>query len=242
MSPDALTRMTRATAPADRRFFTGMALAIAATVVVGFAPTYYLRPQFTSAPLPLYLHVHGFVVTAWIALLLAQTVLVAARRIDVHRRLGWFGAGWAALVVVTGLIAARWSLRREVDAGFDDSALTFLTTPLFSMAVFAALMTAAVLRRRQPHTHKRLVLLATVNLLDAAIARWPLALVASGTMVYVLVDLFVAALLGYDILVRRRLEPASLWGGLLVVTGQVLRDPVGRTEAWHAFGRAFLGA
>ena len=78
----------------DRQFYTGMALAAAVVVFVGFAPTYFLRGSDQSTPLPTYLHVHGFLFTTWIALFIAQTSLVAARRTDLHRRLGWAARCW----------------------------------------------------------------------------------------------------------------------------------------------------
>jgi len=50
-------------------------------------------------------------------------------------------------------------------------------------------------------------------------------------------DLFVAALVGYDLIVRRRLEPATLWGGLFLVASQPLRMAVGGTQAWMTLAR-----
>jgi phosphatidylserine synthase len=75
----------------DRRFFTGMAIAAALTVFVGFAPTYYVRGLSEAHPLSPLVHLHGIVSTAWILLFLSQTSLVAARRTDLHRRLGIAG-------------------------------------------------------------------------------------------------------------------------------------------------------
>ena len=69
----------------DRQFYTGMAIAAAVVVVVGFSPTSLLRSSYQSAPLPTYLQIHGCLFTTWIALFIAQTSLVAARRIGVHR-------------------------------------------------------------------------------------------------------------------------------------------------------------
>jgi len=95
---------------AERAFFGGMAALIAVTILLGFARTYYLRPLVgaTSPPLsnltPL-IHVHGLLFTGWIVLLVAQTRLVAAGRIDAHRRLGIAGAVLAALMTVASSIA-----------------------------------------------------------------------------------------------------------------------------------------
>jgi hypothetical protein len=217
----------------------GMAAAMALVVFVGFAPTYYLRPRFVPEPLPLYLHVHGLVFSAWIVLLAAQSMLIATRRTAMHRRLGWMGAVLGALVVVAGTTAAVLSGRSNIEAGFDDSARTFLAVPLFSMAVFLTLVSAAIVFRGRPQAHKRLMLLATINLLDAPIARWPGA--PETAAVYVIADLFIAAIVLYDLASRRRLDASCLWGGTLVVAGQALRHVVGPTPAWHALASSLIG-
>ena len=223
----------------DRLFYTGMAIAVAVVVVVGFARTYYLRPQYLDQGLPLYLHVHGAVFTAWFALLVVQTALVATRRTPLHRSVGWTGAGLAALVVIVGVTTAIVFGRGNIEAGFGDEVRAFMTTPTFSMTCFLILVAAAIAYRARPQTHKRLMLLATINLLDAPIARWPGA--PGPTAVYVLVDLFIVAGILYDLVARRRVDPVYVWGGAIVVAGQVLRDVVGQTAAWQAFTRAFIG-
>lgn len=227
---------------ADRAFYVGMALAAVVTVFVGFSRTYFLRSQFQTEPLPLYLHLHGFVFTTWIAIFVAQTTLVAARRVDLHRRLGWAGAAVAALMVIMAVTAAILSGRRNVAAGYEDPALSFLTTPFFDIAVFLILTTAAIRYRRKPETHKRLMLLASINILDAAVSRWPLTIINTSPWAYFLVtDVFVVAAVGYDLASRRRIHPAYVWGGLLMLVGQFTRDLVGHTAAWHAIARLLIG-
>ena len=226
----------------DRAFYGGMAVAAGVTVFVGFSRTYFLRPHFQAQPLPLYLHIHGLVFTAWIAVFVAQTALIAARRVDIHRRLGWAGVAVAALMVIMAVTAAILSGRRDVAAGYEDAALSFLTTPFFDIAVFLVLTTAAVRYRREPETHKRLMLLALLNILDAATSRWPLAIMSTSPWAYFLVaDVFVAIAVAYDLASRRRIHPAYVWGGLLMLVGQFSRDVVGHTAAWHSFARLLIG-
>ncbi len=155
----------------DRAFYTGIAIAAALVVLVGFSRTYFLRPYFETASLDTAFHVHGLVFSAWIALFVAQTSLVATRRIDVHRSLGWAGACLAALMIVVALNAAVHGAHRDIAAGYETESLRFFTTPVLSMAMFASLVALAVLARGRPETHKRLMLLATISLLDAAAAR-----------------------------------------------------------------------
>src|SRR3989475_3346443 len=103
----------------DNFFFSAMALLILATVFVGFARTYYLAGVF-QAPLPsLIVHLHGAAFSCWILLLVTQTSLVSAGRVDIHRRLGIAGFLLACLMVILGMLAATDALAREVAPGGD---------------------------------------------------------------------------------------------------------------------------
>lgn len=227
----------------DRLFYTGMAIAAAVVVFVGFAPTYFLRGGYQTTPLPIYLQVHGALFTMWIALFIAQTSLVAVRRTSVHRRLGWATAALAAVMVVMGTTAGIFSMRTQVEAGNVQPAQAFLTTPLFSMTAFAAFVAAAVTRRRDVQAHKRLMLLATISILDAAVARLPFEVFRTSSWAYLpATDLLLAVAILYDLASRRAVHPAYLWGGLLLVVEQALRIPVGESAVWQAIAGAILGA
>lgn len=226
----------------DRLFYSSISIAVVGAVFAGFARTYYLRASFQPTPLPLYLKIHGFAFTTWVGLFVTQTSLIAARRTDIHRRLGWAGCGLAVLMVVAALAAAIFSGRREVLAGHADQARMFLAVPLFSMLVFPVLVGSAVYYRRYPEAHKRLMLLATLSILDAAVARWPIAWIATTWWAYfALTDVFVAAAIGYDVASRRRVHPAYIWGGLMILSAQAVRELIGPTVAWQAFARALIG-
>ena len=159
----------------DHLFFSGIALAILASVFVGFAHSYYLAGVF-KAPLPnLLVHIHGAVLSCWILLLIVQTSLVAAGRVDVHRRLGLLGFGLACLVVVMGLLAATDSLGRHFapgEAGMRVRAFSAVTVT--TMLAFSTLIYFAFRNRFNPVAHKRLLLIATIAILDAAFERWPI--------------------------------------------------------------------
>jgi hypothetical protein len=158
------------------------------------------RLAFGGAPLTPLVHLHGLVFTGWIVLYFAQTVLIARHRTALHRRLGVAGAGLAVLLVLVGVTTTVQAIRR-VAAGGPGLPLPWLTIPLGAISVFAILSTAGILYRRRPETHKRLMLLATISIIDAAVARWPLAIMQAGPVVWFAVtDLFVLAGAGYDLL------------------------------------------
>jgi hypothetical protein len=225
----------------ERRFYSGMALAMFAVVYLGFARSFFLRPLFPGLPTPTepIFYVHGAVFASWMVLLFAQPLLVASGRIDLHRALGRFGAVIAAAMVVLGIAGAIVAAGRPTGfIGVPIPPLQFLAIPIFNMTLFAAFVALAIVKRHDAQAHKRLMLLATVNLLAAAFARWPFAFVDGGPPVYFgLSDLFILALAAWDFYSRRRLHPVTLWAGLAIIVSQPLSLVVSGTGPWLAFAR-----
>ena len=229
---------------AERRFFTGMALAILATVFVGFSRSFFLRPLFPELPSPseTIFYVHGVVFTGWIVLFVTQTSLVAGGRTELHRKIGPFGAVLAVAMVVLGTLGALIAARRATGfVGIPIPPLQFLAIPIFDMILFATFVWLAIAQRRNPQSHKRWMLLATVNLLTAAIARWPGVNPLGPLVFFGLTDLFVIALAIWDFRTRGRLHPVTLWGGLLMFVSQALRLAISGTDGWLVFARWATG-
>ena len=218
-----------------RRFYVAMALAFALTVFAGFSRTYFLKLHYGTPALGFLLHVHGVVFSAWVLLFAAQTTLVAARRTDLHRRLGVFGAGLAGALLVMGTATAILRVRGGAAPIPGVSGLAFLAIPLFDMVVFAILAGTGLALRRRMETHKRLMTLATIGLMSAPLARIPWVFRAGPPAFFGLTDLFIVAMLVYDLATRRRVHPATVWGGLVLVASQPLRLMISGTAAWTAF-------
>ena len=226
----AITRRRR-----ERWFYVSMSIAVVITVFAGFAPTYYLRPRFTAEPLMPLLHVHGFVFTSWIVLFVVQTTLVAAHRTDIHRRLGILGGVIATLMVLLGVTTAV-VRASQGSAPPGVPPLGFLVVPLGDMLVFPILVGAGLYFRRQPDVHKRLMLLATISILAAAIARLPFAIMQAGPPAFFgLTDVFIVVCVLYDLITLRRIHRTTALAGLLIILSQPLRLFVGGTHAWLSF-------
>lgn len=224
----------------DRVFYTVMSLAFMAAVFIGFARTYYLKGYYQAPSLTLLVHTHGLVFTSWILLFITQTALIAKKRVALHRRLGVLGAVLAGLLVILGVTTAIVAARRNFAAG-DQGALGFLAFPFGDMLAFAILVTMGIYYRRQTETHKRLLLLATIAILDAAFSRWPLAMMSAGPLAWFgLTDLLILAGIVYDLISRRRVHPVYLWGGLLLIASQFLRLALAGTSVWRAFARLLV--
>jgi hypothetical protein len=217
-----------------------MSLAFALSVFIGFAPTYFLKGYFGGPSLTPLVHFHGLVFSGWILLLVIQTALVAGRRVDLHRRLGVVGVVLAAMIPIVALTAAIASARRNFAAN-PVEALTFLVLPFGDVLVFLTLAGAAFYYRRRPETHKRLMLLATIGILDAAVARWPLEVIQTSSFAFfVVTDLFLLPGVIYDLAARRRVHRAYVWGGLLILISQPVRMAIAETNLWLAFTGLFV--
>ena len=220
----------------ERWFYISMAVAAVITVFAGFAPTYYLRPYFNATPLLPLLHLHGMVFTSWLALFLIQTTLVAAHRTDIHRRLGILGGVIAALMIVIGPTTAVIRASQGATPVPGISPLSFLVVPLGDMFVFALLVGVGFYYRRRPDVHKRLMLLATVSILAAAIARLPFAIMQAGPPAFFgLTDVFVLACIVYDLITLKRVHRATALAALLIIASQPLRLMLAGTHAWLVF-------
>lgn len=219
----------------ERRFFGVGALVALAIVFSGFAPSYYLKTYFGTPELPSALvHVHGLVMTAWFALFLVQVRLIAAHRSDLHRRIGFAGIALAALVLVVGTLTAVAAAK----AGRSPpgvAPLAFLAIPLGDMLVFAILFGLAVAFRRHADFHKRYMLLASLSMLTAAIARVEPLQGGGLPAFFGAMDLIVLGFVAWDVLRMRRLHPAFLAGFLVILVSQVVRFAGAGTPEWLRF-------
>ena len=161
----------------DRRLFAAAAVLFPLLVLIGFSRTYYFKQFFATPPLPSSLvHVHGLLMTAWVALFVAQVRFISAKRIRLHQQVGYYGIGLAALIIATGIPMALRAAKYGSNATPPDiPPLAFLIVPAFDLVIFAAFFAGAIYFRRTPAAHKRLMLLTAVNFLPPAVGRIPIA-------------------------------------------------------------------
>ena len=228
----------------DRVFYTTLALVMALTVVAGFGPTYYFggsaQRTMSGRPMTPILHAHGILFSLWVLLFIVQTSLVAARRVDLHRRLGTSGVVLAAGMVIAGLRTAMTGARDGMaPPGIEP--LAFFAVPFFDLVLFAGFVTAAVLRRRNKEAHKRLMLLAYISIVAAATARLPGVLSYGPFAFYGLAFVFMLAGTVYDQWSRGRIHPVYLWGGAALLISVPARLALSATPAWKSFAGWMAG-
>ena len=255
---------TGARAGASRQFYFTMALTCLAVAILGFMPTYFVpmaQGRFKAEPL---VHIHGLVLFSWMALFCAQTWLVAQGKTVAHRTWGVLGVAIATamLFVVTAVVSlriAQASLPGQ-PPGLAHHVRAFAWVSIGGIAFFTALFVLAIVKIKRPETHKRLLLLATISLLGAPIARWFMTLLAppagpppvlppgvplvGAPPVFVAIapslvgDILLFIAIWVDWRTRGRPHPVYLIGGALLLLLHLTLVPVAESPAWQAIATA----
>ena len=141
-----------------------------AVVSFGFGVTYaapMLRRTFSA---PWFVHLHGASALGWVLLLIAQTSLVRRGKPSVHQWLGRVAIPLATIIWVTGIVTAFWAAQRDL-ASLGTVATSTLAGTATGLGLCLLLVIAAIVTRSRPDWHKRLILLATIQLLWPAFFR-----------------------------------------------------------------------
>lgn len=217
------------------RFYLSIASASALLAFAGFARSYYLRTVFGFPPLPGLLHLHGFVMTLWFVLFFVQAWLILVHRTRFHRQLGIFGVGLALLMVMlTSTVVIRASHRGFTAFPETVKGTGFLLLSLGIVLTFALLFSAAISFRRRSAVHKRLMVLASLSIWGPAISRLPLHFIEAGSVWTSIAvgDACVLTCVAVDTVRNHRLDPAFLWGGLLIFCSHPVLIWIGNTSIW----------
>ncbi len=216
----------------DRRLYAAVAVLFPLTILIGFGPSYYLKGFFSSPPLPsTIVHVHGLVMSTWVALFITQVYLISSKRIKLHQRLGIFGCVLAGLIVVSGTMTGiAGAARGATVPGI--SPLSFLIVPMGDVVVFALLFAGAIYYRKNARNHKRLMLLTALNFLPPALGRFPLAIAGTPPFFFGVPDLLAVVCLSYDTWRNRKLNKVFLAGVLLMIISHVVRLAMADSPQW----------
>lgn len=102
-----------------------------------------------------------------------------------------------------------------------------------SIVVFAALLAAAILLRRKPQAHKRLIVLASIAIVGPALARisrWPVLGGEDGAFTPIALLALLLALVVHDLIAMRRLHRATWVGCGVILLGAVAQQLIAGSE------------
>jgi hypothetical protein len=229
---------------ARNRFPIIAAATVTAVIALGFSRTYYFKFLFDAPPLHLAAQLHGLVASLWLVLHVTQARLVAAHRVDIHKRLGiltacvgLFLAAQALSLGIAGVAAGRAPPGRNP--------LEFLSVPIGTTTMFVLFLVSALALRRKREWHKRLMFLATLALIVPAAGRFdtmimlPLGLPRGALATWISVA-FVAWAWWDDWRKRGRVHEAYVYGGLLLIVSLPLRRWIGFQDWWLPIAQSIV--
>ena len=225
----------------SRNFYLCMALVMAGFVVWGFSRTVDAKLLHPATPRPSLLWFHAAVFSAWVLLFIAQSALVRVRRVGIHRVMGWFGAVLAATMVVSGIIVSPVMLRFDITVLHRVSVEPFLSILWCDMIVFGGFMALAIYLRKRPQYHRRLVFMASCQLMQAAFVRLPY--LGIHDLYFPALDVLIAAGILRDLFVDGRVNKAYVYGFPSIIVLQAWATYLERVDPcwWQATTRAILG-
>lgn len=233
----------------DRDFFVLMVALIWLGILMGFVPEIATHIRMHKPAYPLIVHIHAAAFVGWLCLLTTQVVLIRRGRVDIHRKLGILGAILASVMVVLGLATSE--IVDRLHFGSPGSHPQFTAIQIADILNFGVLAAAAIVCRKTPSAHKRLILLATIFIADAGFARWlgdsVEKVVGFGGLwqdwtVFYVYDLILVMIIGaYDLFTRRRLHPAFVAGSVFGLSVQVIAAWLYVSPWWKLVSIRLLG-
>jgi uncharacterized membrane protein YozB (DUF420 family) len=232
----------------DRYAFPLFVALIWGIILMGFVPEIVGKFQKDDLHYPLVTHLHAAVFVGWLLLLTAQVALIRGRYVQLHRKLGIWGAFHALAVVIFGLLVSVAVQRRDFNTPhFTPAEFSFQLADVIN---FGCLAGAGLLLRKSPAAHKRLMLLATICITDPGFSRW----CGDGVLRYFGKGFFgewgfdylggailIAGLGAYDLITRHRLHPAYAIGASLALGLQLFATYLYLSPWWKPMAIELIG-
>ncbi len=216
-----------------------------AAAVIGFFTT-FLRPMWMgSFHGPGVVFVHGAFVLSWLMLFLSQAWWVHSGRFPRHRAMGALATIVAPGAMASSIAMGVFAMRRDLQAGLGDTALSILVGSVTSPLIFFSLVAAALYFRGKPEVHKRLMLMATVAILWPAFFRFrhyfPSVPRPEWVFGFLLPQLFLIAVIFADRLRLGRVHPVYWWVGVPFMLEAAFETWYFDSPGWRLLARWLAG-
>lgn len=225
----------------SRYFYLCTSLLMVALMVWAFSHTVDARLLHANPRMPRLLWFHAVLFFAWVILFALQSALVRVHKVGIHRTLGWFGAALAATMVVSGFIVSITMLRFELTVLHQPTAGAFLSILWCDLIIFGACMALAIYFRKRPEYHRRLVYLATCQLMQATFVRFHS--IGARSLYFPALDLLIVAGILRDLVVDGRVNKIYRYAfpAMIVLQAAANYIELANPGWWQTATHAILG-
>ena len=215
-------------------------LLLLAVSVLGFWTPYFSRLTAAQG----LAHVHALMMLAWIGMLVAQPMLIRARRLAWHRRVGKASYVVVPLMIISALVLAQLRMR-TVPPQMRPVQQFILYLGVSASLLFVVIWGLGIRYRRDTALHARFMVATALTLVDPSLARvmifWvpavppPLYQWISFGVVYAVLVLLIAL----DPLPRGRKAFMGVLGLFIAMHASIMLVP--GTVAWQRFATWYAG-
>ena len=211
-------------------------------VFIGFGKT--LPPAIRDVKTPSIVFIHGAFAFGWLCLFFTQATLMRFNNFRAHRALGYLGIFIAIGTALTMLPAGASTVKKNLLEGLGEASYSGIVGVATSAIIFLEIVIAGFLNRRNPQTHKRLMLLATILVLWVAWFRFrhyfPSVPRPDIWFGLVLPDSLIIISWIWDKIVNGRVYPVLGWIGALIIIEQISEVFLYDSPAWRSIGKAIF--
>ena len=232
-----IPRMTELTKNHKTKFFLVIGLIGLFAVLTGFSTTFLLPIGKGTFKAPLIIYIHGAFAFSWICLFIIQSLLIQNNNVRRHRHLGILEVVIAIGITVTLIPVGLYQIEKELDQGFGQTAISLIIGTLTSAIIFISIVVIGILKRHEPATHKRLMLLATIVLLWPAWFRFrhifPSIPNPEIWFAIVLADSLIIISIIWDKITYGKFNPTLLYIGLLIIIDHAVETYMFDNTLWR---------
>jgi len=214
-------------------------------VLIGFGKTFIIPSINGSFDAPFIVHLHGAFAFSWILLFLVQTILIHVRNYRLHQILGILGTGIAIGIGITIVFVGKYVVSRDLSQGLGEISYSSLIGNITSASLFLLFVLLGILKRNDPASHKRFMLLATIIVLWPAWFRFrhyfPAIPRPDIWFAVVLADSLIITAWIWDKVKNGKIHPALLFWGLFVILEQSFEVIVYDSEIWRSISKGIYG-
>lgn len=201
-------------------------------VIVGFSRSFFLRSWFDMYPLSWLAKAHGISMMLWFVLFIVQGILAKVGNIQFHKQLGMLSLALIPIILFIGIpnmiVGARLG-HAPIPA------VPFMAISIVLFFQFSLMAVLGIINRKRPEVHKRFMVLTIISTLAPAFTRMPFEFLFVGFPISIILwsNLLIILCFIYDLKQLGKIHPVYLWGGLFLVSFQILSLVLAASKTWE---------
>ena len=137
-------------------------------VILGFWPTYVSKYFDGTANFNFYFHFHAFLASLWIALLIAQPILIKKKKLNIHRKIGKLSYVIIPLLFTSIILLKHYRIDGKITDGLGAS----LWLQVKDLVIIGIMFTIAIINKQNTQIHARAMIATGIVFIEPTLGRF----------------------------------------------------------------------